>query len=607
FSGGGGCGNPVGRLIRQTASQQRPTLALNTFANLLLAVSEGLTFLVIFQAARLLNTSASPLSPGWSGPLASLGQSVAALGRGQQFLLLLGLAVALQLLMSLARYANGVSIGWFSARCQGQIIPILHRYLLSLSFACASRYRVGHLIAIAGRAPQTVQIQILESESLLSNMLLVGVYLAALLLLSPWLSLVAIAMALLIAALQRILRPRIRSASRRQLAVSRQMAVGMTEDLQLLRLLHSSATLAGSQRRVEAGARELQSHMLRLSWLTSLLEPVSDLLPVLAAAAIGGLSWFMFQGKGQQLIPNLVTFVLIIQRLNLRLARMGASLNRLTENSASLQDLQELLNPADKQFRRRGGIPFQGLQHHIVFDNVSLRYPGRDQDALHDISLRLPRGGQLALVGESGSGKSSLVDLLVGLYAPTAGTILVDGLDLGRIDLDGWQRQLGVVSQDVQLCNGSIAANIAFGCPDATAEQIAAAARAADAEAFILTLPEQYGTVIGERGFRLSGGQRQRLSLARVLLQRPQLLILDEATSALDSLSEARILDTIRQVSSTITLLCVAHRLSSICQADQIVVLADGRLVESGRHEQLLQRGGLYADLWRRQADQGGA
>ena len=595
-------GTALACLIRDTARQEWPLLATNLLCNLVLALSEGLTFAVIFQAARLLSSGASPVVLALPGSLAPLGSSLSAWPTGTQFALLLGCVVALQALMSLARYGNGVSAGWFAARCQRRVTPVIHGHLLGLSYACASRYRVGDLVNRTTLAPLAVQIQLEEGAQLLSNLLLVGIYLAVLLLLTPALSLVAIAMALASALVQRQLRPRIRLASLQLAEVRRQMAAAITEDIQILRLLHSSAGIATARERLERRAVQQEGRMCQLSLLVQVIEPVNDLLPVLAAAAIGLLSWHVFGQHRGLLVPNLVTFVLVLQRLNLRLSRIGLSLNRVAEFSGSMQQVEDLLDPADKQFRRRGGMNFSGLKQGIRLEAVALTYPDREQTALAGIDLEIPAGSTVALVGESGCGKSSLVDLLVGLISPSQGQILVDGLDLEQIELDSWQRAIGVVSQDVLLLNGSIRENIAFYMPEASDQAICAAA-AADAAAFIEALPEGFDTLIGERGFRLSGGQRQRLSLARALLKDPELLILDEATSALDSPSEARILEAVERFAKGRTVLTVAHRLGSVVHADQILVLEHGRIVERGRHGQLLALGGRYAGLWSMQAN----
>jgi subfamily B ATP-binding cassette protein MsbA len=223
---------------------------------------------------------------------------------------------------------------------------------------------------------------------------------------------------------------------------------------------------------------------------------------------------------------------------------------------------------------------------------------------LTGVSFRLPRGQTLALVGSSGAGKSSIADLLVGLYESHGDRILVDGVDLQQLELSSWQQRLGVVSQDTFLFNATIHTNIAYGCPWATRADVEAAARAAHAAEFIASITEGYDAMIGERGYRLSGGQRQRISLARAFLRRPELLILDEATSALDSHSERLVQEAIEGFERNHTVLVIAHRLSTICNADQICVMEKGRIVERGRHAELLAQGGAYAALWQQQSSQ---
>jgi subfamily B ATP-binding cassette protein MsbA len=233
----------------------------------------------------------------------------------------------------------------------------------------------------------------------------------------------------------------------------------------------------------------------------------------------------------------------------------------------------------------------------IVFDRVSFRYPTGDP-VLHEVSFRLPRGKVVALVGPSGAGKTTIADLLPRFHDPNSGQILMDGVPLTRISRRSLRSLMGVVSQDTVLLNDTVLANIAFGSPGASREQVEAAALAANAAGFIATLPKGYDTMLGERGTLLSGGQRQRIAIARALLRDPPILILDEATSALDTESERLVQQAIERLMLQRTVLVIAHRLATVRHADEIVVLEAGRVVQRGSHDELLRSGGLYRRLY---------
>ena len=247
-----------------------------------------------------------------------------------------------------------------------------------------------------------------------------------------------------------------------------------------------------------------------------------------------------------------------------------------------------------------GAVALPPIAGHVRFDRVSFAYePG--QWVLRDVSLEARPGERLALVGTSGAGKTTLVNLLARFYDPTTGTVEIDGYDLRRVKVRSLRRQIGLVPQETVLFRGTVRDNIAYARPDATLEEVTAAARAANAHDFIMALPQGYDTVLGDDGLQLSGGQRQRLAIARALLNDPRLLILDEATSALDSESEALIQEAMERIARGRTTFIIAHRLSTVRTADRIVVLDQGTVVEEGRHDELLARDGIYARLIRLQ------
>ena len=597
---------PAALLIRQTARQQWRLIAVNLASSLVDAATEGATLALIFLAVQVLsiqgghafNWTTNPVVGRWPTAAQALNQ----LPSTSVFLWLLALAVLMQTLQSGMRYVNQVSVGYFAARCRALVTARIHSQILSFSFACASRYKVGDLTNYSGVGPEALRIQIELSSGLVTGLLLTATYLMVLIGISPWLLLAVVLMVTLITVLQKQLLPRIQrgsgAVSQAQVAISSRI----TEDFQALRLLHTSGQLEAADQQLRSRMAELERVLRGQVRRLAVIGPFSNLLPIIAIAAIAALSILILGGRSTGVLPSLVTFVLALQRLNQRLSGLAGTFTGFADNSANLARLNQILSPADKQFRRVGGIPFQQLNQQIQFQDVSLRYAPELPEALRNVSFTLPKGQMLALVGPSGAGKSSIADLLVGLFQPSSGQILIDGTSMDDLDLPSWQQRLGVVSQDTFLFNATITENISFGTPGVSQAQIEAACQAAHASGFIESLPEGYHTLVGERGYRLSGGQRQRLSLARAILRDPELLILDEATSALDSQSERLVQQAIERFERNHTVVVIAHRLSTIVKADQILVLEEGRIVEAGNHDSLLNEAGLYSRLWTQQS-----
>jgi ATP-binding cassette subfamily B protein/subfamily B ATP-binding cassette protein MsbA len=603
---------PASRLIRSTARRQWHRLILTLILSLVQAGAEGATLGVIFLAVDLLSRShgAKADLTLWSGnqlvaSIPGLSAVLSSLPIGMLFALLLSTAVLLKLAQSLAIYASSINTGYFTARVNAEVTALIHHQILRLTLSCASRYPVGDLTYYASSGPNAVMTQINTASSFIVNMMMVAVYLIVLISLSPWLLCAAALMAIALILIQRELLPRIRRRAFEGTAIAVAINTRITENIQGLRLLHSSGQLEVADQALFNQMGELEKNTRANTKLSAVVGPVTVFLPMAMIALIAGLSLVVFGTRNSGILPSLVTFVVALQRLNGSFGSVASNFSSLNSNSAAIHRLNAILDPDDKQFRRLGGLPFSAISREITLENISLSYTADTPPAVRNVSLRIPRGHTVALVGASGAGKSSIADLIVGLYDPSHGRILIDDVDLAQIDLTSWQQRLGVVSQDTFLFNASIAHNIAFGTPGASPEAIEAAARKAQAHGFVIGMPSGYDTLIGERGYRLSGGQRQRISLARAILRDPELLILDEATSALDSQSERLVQEAIEQFERQHTVLVIAHRLSTIVNADLICVMDQGRIVERGTHQDLLRGDGIYANLWQQQVQEG--
>lgn len=339
------------------------------------------------------------------------------------------------------------------------------------------------------------------------------------------------------------------------------------------------------------------SKAIRLSAAFIPLIRFAILFAFLAILVIGGLqAW-----RGAIDVGTYSFLVFITQRLLWPLTSLGRTLDDYQRAMASTQRVLDLVDTPIAIPSGDRPLPRQSVRGQIRFEGVNFGYSGREL-LLRDFDLEIPAGSTLGIVGATGSGKSTIVKLLLRLYELQSGTIRLDGQPVQTLELGDLRKAIGLVSQEVFLFHGTVAENIAYGSFEASRSAIERAAQLAEASRFIEALPQGYDTVVGERGQRLSGGQRQRIALARAILKNPPVLILDEATAAVDNETEAAIQRSLDRITAERTTLVIAHRLSTVRHADRIVVMDQGRIVESGSHEELIAAGGAYVNLWRVQA-----
>lgn len=350
-------------------------------------------------------------------------------------------------------------------------------------------------------------------------------------------------------------------------------------------------------RRDSDAYRRSNKQAIKLSAAFKPLLRFAILFAFLAILVLGGLQTW----KGEMAVGLYSVLVFITQRLLWPLTTLGHTLDEYQRSMASTNRVLDLI---DTPITIAGGstqLKANQVSGAIEFENVCFGYKDR-APLLKNFNLKVPAGCTIGIVGSTGSGKSSLMKILLRLYSLSSGRILLDGEPIDNLLLGDLRRCIALVSQEVYLFDGTVAENIAYGKAETNLEDIAKAAELAEASEFIEALPEGFNTLVGERGQRLSGGQRQRIALARAILKQAPVLILDEATAAVDNETEAAIQRSLTHITANRTTLVIAHRLSTVRHADQIIVMEQGRIVEQGSHDDLLRRSGAYADLWRVQA-----
>ncbi|MCX8111955.1 MAG: ABC transporter ATP-binding protein/permease [Bacteroidia bacterium] len=515
-----------------------------------------------------------------------------------QALLYFSLVIVIAILLKNAfRYLAS----WHMVRFENTIVEQLRNrlfvHLTQLPLGFFIRNKKGKLLNLATQDVQIIQEATVGTiYNLLNDPLTMLFYLGAMTILSWKLTVVSILVLPLtgwmISRLARTLRRRAHQGQQRM-----DVMLGILDEyLTGVRTVKAFGAEDREQKRFITANAQYTRFMTALRRRMELASPLTEVLSVFVVVGILYYGTFSVL-QGSLKASEFITFIAIFGQFLSPMKTFSQALSRLQKAIVSFRRIESLLRQPLSTEYQQGLTPIREIRRSICLRGVSFRYG--DKEVLRNISLEIPVGSRVAFVGPSGGGKTTLADLIAGFYQPTSGEIWVDGIPLRQIDPRSYRRLLGIVPQDGMLFHATLLENITYGSEGPPDEaRVWAALEMAQARSFVEELPDKLYTMVGERGQRFSGGQRQRLALARALYRQPQLLILDEATSALDSESEARIHEALSQLPRTYTLLLIAHRLSTVRQADWIYVLHEGNLVEEGTHDDLLNQGGLYARLY---------
>lgn len=512
-------------------------------------------------------------------------------------------AIILQILRSSLTYAARILATALSMRVQIDMQRRIYKQILRFSFPFVSRYKVGDLLDYAQAPSQCIGVVIDAFHSVTVSVFAVLISLGIMFYLSPLLAILAVLLFGFFGFLQKLILKKMERIVRALTVHLVDYSKHLAQSLTALRLIHTFQRQEFSFQRVTKLLGDIGHTTKKVHSLNQIFQPLNEVLGVTFVGIfllIG--SRASFNHQTQDILPLLLTFITIVYRLSGRVQTLVSELSTVTSQWGKILRMNEILSNANKEFASEAGAACSRFVKEIRFENVSLKYTAGTKLALHNVNLSIRKNSTIGFVGLSGAGKSSLLDLLVRLYEPSAGSITFDGKPINLFSLESWRGNMAVVSQDNFIFNETIEENIRFGGEHVTKQDVERAAILANAHNFIQKLPNGYETVVGERGFKLSGGERQRIALARALVRQAEILILDEATSSLDSHSEKLIQESLYKMNHSKTILLVAHRLSTVVHCDIIYVLDEGRVIESGSHQELLKRGGQYTSLWNLQS-----
>lgn len=599
--------NAVRRMLRVVDVRPTEIVGLVAFA-VVFAVFEGIGLTLLLPILQYAEGGQTAIIES-SGPIwAALATVMEWLNLPVTLPVLLAMAFVPILLRQVVFYFNA----WYSAVVAGRIGVRMRMQTLDAILDADpeffTRHTVGHVVGVVITQTSAAGHAVLAVIKQLSVALLMALYVAILLAISVPLTLIIVAFAGLVSAAVKMNIVRIGAYGVESANVNQQMMGKIVERFNLIRLIKLRDQKAAESNRIAQYSEEMRAITVKQARLGAGIEVTADPLLMLSVF----ITLFVGISVLGMTLAQLGLLLFVLSRLNAKVKEFNAGRQAISMNMAGILLVQEMTQDAKRSNTiRRGDVEFSGLKREIVFDNVSFEYPDHvtangavasaGKQVLNGVTLTIPAGSLTALVGRSGGGKSTLVELIPRLRDVTGGNLSIDGVPIANYDVGTLRRRIGYLTQTAMLFNDTVRENLVYGLEfEPTEQQIRSALEGAYAT-FVYELPHGLETRLGDQGVRFSGGERQRIGLARVLLEDASILILDEPTSALDSESEAFIQKALANLHGHKTIIVIAHRLATVVQADQLVVLDGGRIVEQGTHGELMAKGEAYQKLFESQ------
>lgn len=524
-------------------------------------------------------------------------------GGSNRLLIMVTVVISAIIIKNIANYVNVLASSYLSTKLVNDIREEGIKLLLEVDLDYFAKTKMGDVVNQisneVGRAAGAIRIAI----QVFTTFITILTFIFILLSISWQLTLASTSLLFLVTLTNQYFVRRAREFGIVLSDKSRGYSTVLLEILTGIRLIKSVGNEETEYQRIQRLIREKEQAEYQSHANYAAIGPMNEVTGILALIGIVFIARTLFFQQLESVSTVLLIYLVVLFRLLPVVSQLNSQRSNFANAAPSTEIVANFLRRDDKPFMSNGKDIYRKIERGICLKGVSFNYPEHKDLVLNKVDLWVPKGTTLALVGASGAGKSTLADLLPRFYDPIAGSITIDGRDLRSFNVCSLRQSMGIVSQDTFLFNTSVKNNIAYGKENVTIDEVITAAKRANAYEFIVGLPQEFETEIGDRGVLLSGGQRQRMAIARALLRNPDILILDEATSALDTVSERLVQQAIDELCRDRTTIVIAHRLSTIQKAHQIAVLEKGQVVEIGTHEQLIKKGGYYTRLYAMQFD----